>query len=314
MLPQSEERCDSKSLTVAEGDRSPAREGGAVVELTEREVVEGFARGMLPESWAFRLKRPIRPLYATGQLILVRRGVRAGALVCVVHAGRLRWRRALVLGDRRALLRAEISPFDDGWVSEIAGSVEPEQVLQRLAERTPSGWTRLWWRAACIRSRLPGVWPKRCWPLPGRFHVRTLTSADREQYFGLQSRAGSGAWEAAGAFPPATTTVLGLFCGETLVGRVRLTPKGGAAICYGLWVDPSYRGRGGGTLLCRVALGEARALGIRRVEATVHVRNFASLRSAARAGFRQTGQWITDPNDRLLASELQQLKLEAWLL
>jgi RimJ/RimL family protein N-acetyltransferase len=292
--------------------------GETATELTEREAIDRFVGGTLPERWWFRLQRPLRPLYQEGQRVLVGRGLRrAGALVWVMHHGRLAWRRAIARSDEGVLLRAEVSPFVDGWFSEIVGSIEPAGLPAILAERLPKAWTRLWWTAAWLRSRTLGLHERARRPRGDHppYRVRRLSAADRDGYLGLVLRAyGSrGVLAHQAEFPPPNAIGLGLFLGDTLVGVGWLRRNQDLGVISSLVVDSRYRGRGGGTQLYRAALSVARAAGMRRAQAAVSVRNLPSLRAAERAGLRRTGRWVSDPVDRLRASDLQQQILEVEL-
>ncbi len=290
----------------------------AAKELTPQEVIERFSSGTLPERWSFRLQQPLRPLYRSGQRVPVVRGLRrVGALVGVVHCGRLTWRRALALSEQGVLLRADVSPFADGWFSDVVGSIEPAAWPEVLAERLPRAWARFWWLAAWLRSRALGLSararrPRRD-PLP--YRARRLSPADRDGYLGLVLReyGSRGVLARQDEFPPATAIGLGLFLGDVLVGVAWLRQVQDVGVISSLLVDSRYRGAGGGTMLYRAALAAAHAAGMRRAQAAVSVRNLPSLRAAESAGLRRTGRWLSDPVDRLRASELQQQILEAEL-
>lgn len=284
-------------------------------ELTVQEIIERSAAGTLPERWRIRLQQPLRPLYRQGQPVPVQRGLRRiGALVWVAHSGRLRCRRALARSDHGVLLRADISPFADGWFPEIVGSIEPTGLLALLTERIPVGWTRFCWIAARLRSRILGLLqgarrPRRS---PPRWGVRRLTPADRDGYLGLMVRehGSRGVLTHQAEFPPPGAIGLGLLVDDVLLGVAWLRWRQDVGVISALLVDSRYRGGGGGTRLYRAALTEARAEGMRRVQAAVSVRNLPGLRVAERVGLRRTGRWVSDPADRLRASDLQQQILE----
>ena len=86
---------------------------------------------------------------------------------------------------------------------------------------------------------------------------------------------------------------LGLFAGDTLVGRFNLAgivrgPFQSAGLGY--WVDSAYAGRGLASAAVRVIVETARdELGLHRLEASTLLHNAGSQRVLVKAGFRQIG-------------------------
>ncbi len=86
---------------------------------------------------------------------------------------------------------------------------------------------------------------------------------------------------------------LGLFAGDTLVGRFNLAgivrgPFQSAGLGY--WVDSQYAGRGLASAAAHVIVQTARdEIGLHRIEASTLLHNVGSQRVLTKAGFRQIG-------------------------
>jgi ribosomal-protein-alanine N-acetyltransferase len=86
---------------------------------------------------------------------------------------------------------------------------------------------------------------------------------------------------------------LGLFAGDTLVGRFNLAgvvrgPFQSAGLGY--WVDSNYAGRGLASAAVQTIVETARdVLGLHRIEASTLLHNAGSQRVLLKAGFRQIG-------------------------
>lgn len=130
------------------------------------------------------------------------------------------------------------------------------------------------------------------------FEVRDLVSADRAaleaMYAGFEPKRG------AQGLPPAHAqgirrwldrvlaagTHLVATCAGRICGHVMLVPADGGALELANFVHQSYRDRGIGTALNRIAVERARQLGAPRVWLSVEPGNRAALKSYERAGFR----------------------------
>lgn len=118
------------------------------------------------------------------------------------------------------------------------------------------------------------------------------------------------AWREGLAVPTAPALVASLVGEEEgrawPVGLVMVAPAFGApehAGVYGLWVDPSARGRGVGDALLEAALDHARAAGYARAVLDVGDNNTPAQALYARHGFEPTGRTGTLPAPRTHVTE-----------
>lgn len=117
---------------------------------------------------------------------------------------------------------------------------------------------------------------------PGRWHERNAASAWPAQCTSLRSLARQG------QAIPLAILLDGQYAGQLTLGNL---VRGSVQSCWvGYWVHAGLAGRGVATAAVGLAVDHAfGAVGLHRVEATVHPHNAASLRVLAKLGFRDEG-------------------------
>jgi len=279
--------------------------------LTEAKLLELAQRGDLPSRSRITLSsRQLRPTFSTGAVLeLARRSAAAGDIVCAVFAGRLVWRRVIAVRGDELLLRREIAPFPDGWFTAmVVGCVDNGPLLHRFASRFPVAWTlSAWWSAWALTGGLNLARSVRVKLRPRlAFTTRVLGSEDEMAFRQLYD----GSAPSSHSLPkPDTAIAIGLFYRSELVGSMFVNPSGRSAICLSLYVAPALRGHGGGFVLVRAAVEEARKRNIKTLTCQVAFRNFASMGAFRRVGFIPTGRWCGAAQDPFAASENQLLEL-----
>jgi len=271
--------------------------------LAPSEILAATREDSLPGAFSTILATDaMHPTLLRGMTVEVHRRVpRQGNVVGVLASARLTWRRVLDVRGGSFLLRADVAPFVDGWFSDFIGVLVERSAVSHMARRAPRLWTEGLWAAAMARSHLAArrrTHRERAW-----FSTRVLTKADADAYAALCRRAYNGSDRRASLMRHHVG--LGLFTAGNLVGATLLVPEEDHWLSCSTLVDPLWRGRGGGEVLLRAALAEARRRNELPVLGHVHARNLASMTACRRAGLVPTGRWWRDPVDPLMAAERQ---------
>lgn len=223
--------------------------------------------------------------------------------MCVVSGKRLGWRRALAVREGRALLRADVAPFADGWFGGIVGRLRPRPV-DRLAALAPERWTELGWGGAIAGAHAFAAARRlraRVTDAPA-FHVEALAMEEWPRVREFWSKTCGNALPLV-AHP--SQHAMGLFLPDgSLAGvNIQIVIDDVSYSAYTL-VDRRYRGLGGGRQMVEAALRVARGLGVRLVYVHIHARNLPSIAAYTSCGFH-FARWWSEEADPLLAAERQ---------
>jgi GNAT superfamily N-acetyltransferase len=272
--------------------------------LSPEEVLDRHRCHSLPSLWRMRAPNPCGVGAAPGEVLDIERGrARRGDAVCIVSGTRLAWRRVLAVHDDRALVRADVAPFADGWFGDIVGRVRPRAV-DRVAALAPEHWTELGWaasiaaahalaayRRARSRGRDPYAFSARPLPLEDWPRVRAFWLSACGSPLPLKAQA--------------SQHVVGLFLPDgTLAGVNIQIVLGDLSYAAYTLVDRRFRGCGGGRKMIEAALSVARGLGVKLVYVHIHAHNLQSIAAYEASGFR-FARWWTEDSDPLLAAERQ---------
>jgi GNAT superfamily N-acetyltransferase len=205
-------------------------------------------------------------------------------------------------GDR-ALVRADVAPFADGWLGDLVGRVRP-RAADRLAALAPWRWTELGWAASCAGAHAFAAYRRlgaQRREVPA-FSARPLSLQDwpRVRAFWLHA---CGSPLPLRAQP--SQHVVGLFVpGGALAGVNIQIVLGDVSYAAYTLVDRLFRGLGGGRRMIDVALGVARSLGVALVYVHIPARNLPSIAAYEASGFH-FARWWSEDSDPLLAAERQ---------
>jgi GNAT superfamily N-acetyltransferase len=226
-----------------------------------------------------------------------------GRAVCIASGTRLAWRRVLAVREGRALLRADVAPFADGWFEDIVGVVRPRAVDQ-LARLAPARWSELGWATSVVGAHAFSVYKRIRAPRRGgwEFTARPLAMEDWPRVRAFWLRA-CGKPLPLKAQP--SQHAVGLFLpGGALAGvNIQIVIGDLSYAAYTL-VDRRVRGLGGGRKMIEAALDVARGIGVKRVYVHIHARNLPSIAAYEASGFH-FARWWTEDSDPLLAAERQ---------
>jgi GNAT superfamily N-acetyltransferase len=288
------------------GVRTPHDAGrvASIEHLTPEIVIERHQRRALPERWRMTAESPSGIRVVDGEILDVDRGdPRPGDAVCLVSGRRLCFRRVLAVRGRRVLVRGDVAPFADGWFDDVVGRVRPRGV-DRFAALAPGPWTEIGWTAAIAAAHAFAGYRhlrSRARDVPA-FSARPLSLEDWPEVRAF--------WLSACGSPlplkaQPSQHVVGLFGpAGTLVGvNIQLVLGDRSYSAYTL-VDRRHRGLGGGRHMIDVALGIARAQGVKLVYVHIHARNLPSIAAYEASGFR-FARWWTEESDPLLTTERQ---------
>jgi GNAT superfamily N-acetyltransferase len=251
-----------------------------------------------------RAPDPCGVLVSRGEILAVERGpARPGDAVCLASGRRLGWRRVLAVQGSRALLRADVGPFADGWFGDLVGRVRPRRV-DRIAAVSPSRFTELGWAASLAGAHAFAALRRlgaRRRDAPA-LEARPLAMDDwpRIRAFWL---------EACGSPLPLKAQpsqhVMGLFTPSGALAGVDIQlVLGDLSYAAYTLVHRRYRGLGGGRQMIQAALDVARGLGVARVYVHIHARNLPSIAAYEASGFH-FARWWSEDSDPLLAAERQ---------
>jgi GNAT superfamily N-acetyltransferase len=243
-------------------------------------------------------------LVLPGEVLEIERGApTAGSAVCLVSGSRLAWRRVLAVRDGRALLRADVAPFADGWFDGIVGCVRP-RALDRVAALAPERWTELGWSAAIAGAQTFALYKRLRTRRMGASELtaKPLSMADwpRVRAFWLQA---CGKPLPLKAQP--SQYAVGLFSPRGALAGVNIQiVLGDVSYAAYTLVDRRCRGLGGGRKMIEAAVDLARGLGVKLVYVHIPARNLPSIAAHEASGFH-FARWWTEDSDPLLAAERQ---------
>ena len=274
--------------------------------LSTEEILDRHEHHTLPPTWRVRAPDPCGIRVSPGEILEVERAPpRPGDAVCLLSGRRLGWRRVLDTRDDRALVRADVAPFADGWLGDVVGRVRPRPI-DRLAALAPARWTELGWAASCAGAHAFAAY-RRAVVRAGKrevpaFYAQPLAPSDwpRVRAFWLYA---CGTPLPLRAQP--SQHVVGLFVpGGALAGVNIQIVLGDVSYAAYTLVDRRYRGLRGGRKMIDVALSVARELGVELVYVHIHARNLPSIAAYEASGFR-FARWWSEESDPLLAADRQ---------